>query len=282
MDTSAHLGLSCFRFSFPNARRCHLGIHYAVLHAIHSYLTSGIRALSSANLLGNYIGIEQAKALAAILKEHPTLKSLCGNKGDETELNMSDTNMRSEGAIMLVPEIIDNGAITSLDISNNSIGLIDIFPDGWSSEDNEWGTQYFVHTDGRKQKAVPEGAKSSGVVAIANVIPDMRALSSANLLMNNIGTEQAQVLANILKEHPTLKSLCGNKGDETELDMSGKKMRTDGAIMLAPEFIDNGAMTVLNLASNFINAEGAKHIACALKVSKCVLAVVFGTTFMPI
>ena len=43
-----------------------------------------------------------------------------------------------------------------------------------------------------------------------------------------------------------------------------------------------GAMTVLNLASNFINAEGAKHIAGALKVSKCVLAVVFGTTFMPI
>jgi hypothetical protein len=41
-------------------------------------------------------------------------------------------------------------------------------------------------------------------------------------------------------------------------------------------------MTVLNLASNFINAEGAKHIAGALKVSKCVLAVVFGTNFMPI
>ena len=43
-----------------------------------------------------------------------------------------------------------------------------------------------------------------------------------------------------------------------------------------------GAMTSLNLASNFINAEGAKHIAGALKVSKYVLAVIFGTTFMPI
>ena len=33
-------------------------------------------------------------------------------------------------------------------------------------------------------------------------------------------------------------------------------------------------MTSLNLASNFIDAEGAKHIAGALKVSKCTLAVI--------
>jgi len=78
-------------------------------------------ALSSANLLGNDIGIEQASALAVILKEHPTLKSLCGNKGDETELDMSGKNMLAEGAIMLVPEIIDNGALTKIDLSRNNI-----------------------------------------------------------------------------------------------------------------------------------------------------------------
>jgi hypothetical protein len=33
-------------------------------------------------------------------------------------------------------------------------------------------------------------------------------------------------------------------------------------------------MTSLNLASNSINAEGAKHIAGALKVSKYILAVI--------
>ena len=33
-------------------------------------------------------------------------------------------------------------------------------------------------------------------------------------------------------------------------------------------------MTSLNLASNLINAEGAKHIASALKVSKYILAVI--------
>ena len=73
---------------------------------------------------------------------------------------------------------------------------------------------------------------------------------SANLLNNEIGVEQAQNLATILNDHATLKSLCGNKGDETELDMSGKKMGADGAIMLVPEIIANGALTSLNMSDN--------------------------------
>jgi hypothetical protein len=108
----------------------------------------------------------------------------------------------------------------------------------------------------------------SGVISLANAIPDMGAISSVNLLMNSIGIEQAQALASILKAHPTLKSLCGNKGDETELDMSGKKMESWDAIMLAPEITDNGAMMSLNLASNNLWAEGAKIVMKAIKVRK--------------
>ena len=76
---------------------------------------------------------------------------------------------------------------------------------------------------------------------------------SVNILYNDIGVEQAKVLASILKEHSTLKSLCGNKGDETELDMAGsvgKWMGADGAIMLAPETFANEAMTSLNMSNN--------------------------------
>ena len=88
--------------------------------------------------------------------------------------------------------------MTSLDISNNSIGLIDIFPDGWRSKDND-GRAPFVHTDGRKQNAVPDGAKSSGVVAIANVIPDMGAMTSLNLSSNSLYAEGAQIIAEAIK-----------------------------------------------------------------------------------
>jgi hypothetical protein len=70
-------------------------------------------------VLGNKIGIEQAQVLAAILKEHSTLKSLCGHEGDETELNMSGKNIGAAGAIMLAPEIVDNGAMSKFTFSGD-------------------------------------------------------------------------------------------------------------------------------------------------------------------
>jgi hypothetical protein len=109
------------------------------------------------------------------------------------------------------------------------------------------------------------GEDMSGIIILANVIKDMGAISSVNLLKNDMGTDQAQALVSILKEHPSLKSLCGNKGDETELDMSGKMKGAVDAIMLVPEIIDNGALLVLNLASNNLFAEGIELLAEALK-----------------
>jgi hypothetical protein len=95
-------------------------------------------------------------------------------------------------------------------------------------------------------------------------LSDNGAISSVNLLKNDIGVEQAGALMIILKEHPTLKSLCGNKGNETELNMSGKMEGAEDATMLAPEIVDNRAMTSLNLASNSLGIEGAKIIAAIL------------------
>jgi hypothetical protein len=143
----------------------------------------------SVNLLKNGIGVEQARALVIILKEHSTLKSLCGNNGDETKLDISGKMNGAEDAIMLAAEITDNGTILSV-----------------------------------------------------------------NLIKNKIGVVQAKALASILKEHPTLKSLCGNSGKETELDMSGKEMDAGDAIMLVPEIVDNGALTSLDVSHNNLGA----------------------------
>jgi hypothetical protein len=72
--------------------------------------------------------------------------------------------------------------------------------------------------------------------------------------------EQAKALASILKEHLTLKSLCGNSGEEMELDMSGKRIGADGAIMLAPEIAGNGAISSINLLKNHIPVEQAQEL----------------------
>jgi hypothetical protein len=91
------------------------------------------------------------------------------------------------------------------------------------------------------------------------------AISSVNLLQNSIGLLQAKALVNILNGHPTLKSLCGNKGDVTELDMRGKMRGAADAIMLAAEIVGNGALTKFNISSNSIMPEGIRVLAEALR-----------------
>jgi hypothetical protein len=231
-------------------------------------------ALSCANVLKNGIDADQANALVSILKEHPTLKSLCGNKGDETELDMSGKMYGAGDAIMLVPELIDNGALTSLDLSSNSLGQPSDLPEGWS-EPNPGNPDYrFEHTDGRHQAAPPEGSKFESIIALGDAIKDMEALSIANVMGNKIGKEQLAKLQEIMRAKPSLVSLCGIADGATEADLSGLGMDADDAAILASELPDKGAMTSLNLAGNWLEAEGAKHIAGAIKVSKYVLAVI--------
>jgi Ran GTPase-activating protein (RanGAP) involved in mRNA processing and transport len=100
-----------------------------------------------------------------------------------------------------------------------------------------------------------------GALVVAEYLDGNGAILSVNLLKNNIPMEQAKALASILKDHPTLKSLCGNSGEETVLDMSGQSIGSEGAIMLAPEIADNEAMTKLDMSNNYKNTEG-RGFAC--------------------
>jgi hypothetical protein len=156
--------------------------------------------LSLINVMGNRMGTEQLSKLQEIMRSRPSLISLCGIADDATEADLSGLGMDAADAIVLAVELPNKGA-----------------------------------------------------------------LSSMNLLCNCIGIEQAQHLVTLLKEHPTLKSLCGNTGDETELDMSGKKMAAADVTMLRPEIIGNRSLLRLSLADNNLRAEGCKALAQALK-----------------
>jgi hypothetical protein len=203
-------------------------------------------AILSVNLLANSIDTDQAEALVSMLKDHPTLKSLCGNRGDETELDMSgkfpNFQMGASGAIMLAAEINRTEMLTSLNLSSNCL----TGDNGDDMSGNMLNPP--VHDMIRYTKPIT-CYPFTGVAALANAIPDMRAILSLNLLQNDISIDQAKALTSILKEHPTLKSLCGNAGDETELDISGNEMGEDGAIMLAAEIADNGTLTKLTFGN---------------------------------
>jgi Leucine-rich repeat (LRR) protein len=289
-------------------------------------------SLTTVNMLGNKIGAEQAGALAVILPAHPTLKSLCGHKGNETVLNLSGMGIGAEGALMLAPEIAANEALTSLSLANNDLGEAvapKALPVGWTYyPDGAWKYQ---HSDGRKQDGAP-GGRPAGVLAVAGAIKrnggllsvdlsnnaikpepthehplvhatglfghicdgcnqdifladlaeayqcqqcefdlcqacheaecSVKALAGAfqaniglvsvNMLNNKIGTKHVENLVAVFKTHGTLKSMCGNRGGETELDMSNKIMGAVGAIMLAPEISANTHLSKLDVSNNDI------------------------------
>jgi hypothetical protein len=103
---------------------------------------------------------------------------------------------------------------------------------------------------------------------VAGFLPRCTALVSANLLCNGIGTEQAAALAAVVKEHGTLVSVCGLRGSETAVDMSGKGLGAEDVVLLAGELASmegTPKLKVLNLSQNNIKgAEAGEALARAL------------------
>ena len=73
------------------------------------------------NILGNYIGTEQARNLIAILDASDKLTTLCGFTGNETELDLSQKGLYACCAVLVANEIMVNRALTSVNLSGNEL-----------------------------------------------------------------------------------------------------------------------------------------------------------------
>jgi hypothetical protein len=127
---------------------------------------------------GTYNGAAVA-ALSDMLKVNSVLK----------ELNMSKTYVGPEGAKVLSLGLSGNGTMTVLNLANNQLGKL-VLPEGWSEKHGNAPAYGYIHTDGREHKGAPEGAKFEGSIALANAIPDMKALIKLDISNNYIGAEQ--------------------------------------------------------------------------------------------
>ena len=103
-----------------------------------------------------------------------------------------------------------------------------------------------------------------GVIALANAIPDMRALSIANVMGNRIGQEQLTKLQAIMSSKPNLVSVCGIADDATEADLSGLNMGADDALILASELPDKRALSHFNVSGNSLGSSGIQSICGSL------------------
>ena len=105
-------------------------------------------------------------------------------------MDATDAKIFSEG-------ISDNGAMTGLNLANNMIGRLSC-PEGWETTESG-GRQYFKSATQSWTTDPPPGAKPEGVIALANALPDIGAMTSLNLASNNLGADGAKIIAGAIK-----------------------------------------------------------------------------------
>ena len=95
------------------------------------------------------------------------------------------------------------------------------------------------------------------------IIRVKRALTSVNLLHNDLGDGAAAVVA-AAKQHGNIKTLCGIAEGMGEVDLSGQLLKAPDAVLLSFDLEVNRALNTLDLIGNQLGDEGARHIAAAL------------------
>jgi hypothetical protein len=126
---------------------------------------------------------------------HPDIHHWSHTDGRK-EQGVAPTESKPAGIIALANAIPDTRALSMLNLAENNLGEL-VIPEGWTEDyDEDEDEVVYRHTDGREQKDKP--GKPEGIIAIANAIPDMGALTSLNLASNIFGVEGAKIIAAVL------------------------------------------------------------------------------------
>jgi hypothetical protein len=159
--------------------------------------------------------------------------------------------------------------LTSLDLSDNKLGTL-VSPGGWSSTFG--GVWKYRHSDGRYQDNKPEGEefKPEGIIAIANAIPDMGALTKFDISENGLKAEGGMELAAGLKGNQVITEL-NIGGNSLGMNSSGG-VDTSGVVVLADAIPDMGALIKLDISSNNIGGEQEGELQRICVASGIVLA----------
>ena len=94
-----------------------------------------------------------------------------------------------------------------------------------------------------------------------------RALTSVNLLRNDLGEDGLAYIAAAWEQSTTLKSICGIAAGATTAILVSQDLDAADARTIALELRFNRALTSLDLYGNEIGASGAEAIAAALPQS---------------
>jgi hypothetical protein len=201
------------------------------------------RAISSVNVLGNFIEVEQAQELIKILQTKEKLTTLCGFSGNETELNLSKKNLSAGCLVLVANEISDMGALLVLSLKSNNLRAAG----GKALAEGLKGNQVIAELNIAGNYLGLDGSSGtdlSGAIALAEVIPDMGALSTLTF-----SGERYWNGRNHSEDAVSITTAL------TDADFSGKHLGSPGAIILAAWISsDKGALIKLDISNNRIGA----------------------------
>ncbi|KOO29439.1 protein nlrc3 [Chrysochromulina tobinii] len=214
--------------------------------------TSVTGSLALANLLGNQLDVESAKMLAEVAKQKGI--SLCGIQRDQTTADFSNQGLREGNAILLASDLSQagvTGALIKLSIYGNHVGDEGV---GAICEAIQSNKETQLATINMGQIGIgPVGAKS-----VAAMVAVTSTLTECNVRGNFLDSESAKKLAKIGNEKGTM--LFGIKRDQKEANFANLGLGPADAILISSD-LAIGALTVVNLLGNRLDAESAKTLA---------------------
>ncbi|KAK3282843.1 hypothetical protein CYMTET_9439 [Cymbomonas tetramitiformis] len=247
-------------------------------------------SLNKLDLTYNEIGPAGAKALAVALT--PNEQGVFNTSLSTLDLGGNTIGPKGATAlaVALTPNVkgVFNTSLNTLDLSNNKIG-----PDGAKAlavalSPNEEGvvntSLNTLNLSGNRLCGVVYGGgtyDASGIKALADALAFNTSLDTLKLDGNEIGPIRAKALAVALTPNAegvfnkSLNRITIAKGAElpigalmrneiTELDLSGKGLWPEDAIILGAVLMFNGSLNTLSLRRNKIGPEVAKALAAAL------------------
>jgi Leucine-rich repeat (LRR) protein len=166
-------------------------------------------ALTSLNMSCNKMASEEVgRALGDAIASNSTLTELdISNSCDTAGWAAGHGSNSGPGfAKGITDGLRANGALTSLNMSNNNIGAL-VPVEGWKSRDND-GRAPWIGPDGQEQNHLPK--EPAGAIALADAIKTNGALTSLNISgnrINRIGVDGQAIV-----------SACASKGVALRMD----------------------------------------------------------------
>jgi Ran GTPase-activating protein (RanGAP) involved in mRNA processing and transport len=222
-------------------------------------------------------GIDATTVANVVAKNRTLLALIFGERMDGpatleigvTEADFSDKNLGIKGAIIISAWIThkDKGALLVLNLASNNLKAEGIELLAEALKGNQIMTELNVSGNAATWDGQRNYGEMSGVIALADAIPDMEAMTSLHVGMNAIPEKEMKGIIVIAMSKDNMKLLCEVPIKDktlTELDVSGKSLGTEGALVVAEYLRDKGAVTKFDISDNSLYAAGGKVLAEAL------------------